>query len=93
MKKITIFHLVNCPYCVSAKRAAGKLQAENPAYASVEIEWKDESKITVFPSWSDYYYVPTIYVDQVKLYEAHPGDSDEVIEANVKKALEAALQG
>lgn len=92
MKKLTIFQLVNCPYCISAKRAVQKLQAENPAYAGVEVEWQDESKIKKFPVWCNYYYVPTIYLGEQKLYEAHPGDSDEKILGQVRDAFEAALR-
>ena len=91
MKKLTIFYLNDCPYCISAKKAVSKLQAEDPRYSEIEVEWLDESRINEFPGWCDYYYVPTIYLEEKKLYEAHPGDSDEVIMNHVKEAFEAAI--
>ena len=92
MKKLTVFYLVGCPYCNSAKRAAAQLQAEHPEYANIEIDWKDEDQIKQFPEWCDYYYVPTIYLGEQKLYEAHPGDSDAIVMEHVKNAFEAALK-
>ena len=37
-----------------------------------------------------YYYVPTLFVNHDKSYEAHPGDTYEVICEAVEKALAAA---
>jgi len=83
--------MLGCPYCVSARRASEKLQKENKEYEKVEVEWIDENKVKDFPSWCDYYYVPTIFLGQNKLFEAHPGDSDEKIYKNVKDAFDKAL--
>lgn len=91
-KKLIIFYLPTCPYCISARKAVEKLAADNPAYAEVPIEWKDETKIKDFPDWCDYYYVPTIFMGEQKLYEAYPGDSDEKILGKVREALEEAVR-
>ena len=65
---------------------------ENPAYRDVEIEWiEDERESEAARRYTDYYYVPTIYIDGQKLYEAHPGDDYKTIKANVKKALDAVV--
>ena len=40
---------------------------------------------------ANYYYVPTMYVDGKKIYEAHPGESYDECFSNVKKVFEVAL--
>ena len=39
MKKLTVFYLENCPYCVKAQKALKELKAENPAYEKADIQW------------------------------------------------------
>ena len=92
-KKLTILHLDNCPYCHKARQALAELQAENPAYRVVIVEWIEEEREREAASrYTDYYYVPTIYAGDKKLYEAHPGDNYGKIKASVKAALAAALR-
>ena len=91
-KKLTILHLDNCPYCRKARQALDELQAENAAYRGVAVEWIEEQRQSdAAGRYTDYYYVPTIYAGDKKLYEAHPGDDYETIRAAVKRALEAVL--
>ncbi len=91
-KKLTILHLDDCPYCHKARRALDKLCAENPAYRGVAVEWiEEERESETAGRYTDYYYVPTIYAEGKKLYEAHPGDNYDKIKAAVKKALDAVM--
>ena len=91
-KKLAALHLDDCPYCHKARQALDELCAENSAYRDVEVEWIEENCQSEAASrYTDYYYVPTIYADGQKLYEAHPGDDYETIKANVKKALDAVV--
>ena len=88
----TILHLDNCPYCRKARQALDELQAENAAYRGVTVEWIEEQRQSdAAGRYTDYYYVPTIYAGDRKLYEPQPGDDYETIKAAVKKALEAVL--
>ena len=91
MKKLTVFHLDHCPYCVNARRALEALRAENPAYARVEVAWIEESRYPELARARDYYYVPAVFVGEGKLYEARPGDSYETILDRMRSALDAAL--
>ena len=93
MKKIVCFHLDDCPYCHKAKQAFKELQNENSNFANIPVEWVEESreKTSELKNF-DYYYVPTIYVGDEKIYEANPSDDYAAIKANVKKALEAAMK-
>jgi len=92
MKKITAFHLENCPYCIQAKKVLKDLAAEDARYASPDIEWIEESKEPEKTAGYDYYYVPTFFLGKEKLYEAHPKESYEECYASVKKSLDRALE-
>jgi len=91
MEKITIFHLDHCPYCRNGRRALEELQGEDEAYRSLEIEWVEESRYPQRAAEYDYYYVPTVFAGQTKLYEAQPGESYEQCRARLKAALDTAL--
>ena len=87
MRKLTVFYLEHCPYCRNARKAISELTAENPAYRQIEIQWVEESEQPALAGQYDYYYVPTVFDGEKKLYEAHPGESF----ADCKKAMKAAL--
>ena len=91
MKNLTVFYMEGCPYCRNARRALEELIAEKPAYKGIPVEWVDENKHPERTEGRDYYYVPTFFFGEEKLYEAHPGDDYAFIHEQVKKALEYAL--
>ena len=91
MEKLTIFHLDDCPYCHNARRALEELTAETPKYGGVAVEWVEESRHPEIVEGRDYYYVPTIYAGDRKLYEAHPGESYSECREHVKAALDAVI--
>ena len=88
MREITLFYLERCPYCVKARRALDELCGEDPAYASVRIRWIEESRERALADQYDYYYVPTVYYGDEKLYEAHPSEGYEDIRKNIRAALD-----
>lgn len=91
MKKITLFYLEDCPYCHYAKRALTELIKENPIYSKIQVEWIEESEKPEISKQYDYYYVPTIFYGEEKLYEAHPSEDYTACKKNVKSALETVL--
>ena len=91
MKKITLFYLSDCPYCRNARKALEELKKENPAYGEIEIDWIEESEQPELAGKYDYYYVPTFYDGDKKLYEAKPSESYAVCKENVKAVLDAVL--
>lgn len=91
MRKVTCFHLQNCPYCKQAKKVLADLIAENPAYKEVTIEWIEEREEPDIAAKYDYYYVPSMFIGQEKLYEARPLESYDACRANVKTVLDAAM--
>ena len=90
MKKLTLFYLEGCPYCVRAKRALQELREENPAYGDYSIEWIEESRQPALADRYDYYYVPALYDGETKLYEADPSQDYASIRASLRAALDAA---
>ncbi len=68
MRPLTIFVLKRCPYCIKAKKMIAELM-EQERYADIMIEYIDEAKNKKLAATFDYYYVPSFYLDQQKLYE------------------------
>ena len=91
MQKITIFYREGCPYCRNARRALAELTAENPVYASLEVEWIEESRHPEIANQRDYSYVPSVFAGEKKLYEASPSESYEDCRERLRAALDAAL--
>ena len=93
MKQIKLFHLENCPYCIKARKALEELIREKPAYGEISIQWIEESRETELAGRYDYYYVPTVYYEGKKLYEASPSQDFAAIKESLRTALEAVLAG
>jgi glutaredoxin len=69
MKKITMFVLETCPYCREAFRWMDEFCEVNPEFKEVEVEVIDENKHPEISDQYDYTYVPTFYVDGVKVHD------------------------
>ena len=88
MKKITLIKIEGCPYCAAAFKAINQLKKDFTA-ATIEVIDKNFEPERV-EKFTDYYYVPTMYVDGKKIYEAHPGETYDECFASVKKVFEVA---
>ena len=90
MKKLTMIEMEGCPYCANAHRAMEALRAEG--YEAVQVDFIDENKepAKTQPFAGQYYYVPSIFMDGEKLYEAQPGQSYDKIYAEVRRVFDAA---
>ena len=62
-----------------------ELKSQNSSYSEIDIEYIEESENVQAASAHDYYYVPTFYVDGVKIHEGVP--TLEKLEEVLKKAL------
>ena len=85
MKKITLFYLENCPFCKKAFAYIEDLK-QQAIYKPVEIELIEESEQAELANQYDYYFVPTFYVDGIKVHEG--GVYQNEVEEIFKKALE-----
>ena len=84
MKPVKLFYLRTCPFCKKALRYIEEAKAAHPELAAVEIEMIEESER---PDVADaFYYVPTFYVDGVKVHEG--GIYPEEVEKILRRALE-----
>ena len=90
MKTLTMIEMEGCPYCANAHRAMEALRAEG--YEAVQVDFIDENKepAKTEPFAGQYYYVPSIFMDGEKLYEAQPGQSYDKIYVEVKRVFDAA---
>ncbi len=93
MKKLRIFYLESCPYCIKAADALKELKTENPDFEKVETEWIEESRSPETADNYNYYYVPSIFCDDVKLYECSPGEDYSEIKRRFAAAFRAAAEG
>lgn len=91
MKNVTLFYLTNCPYCHNAKRALDELFSYDQRYSEIEIKWIEESQESEFAAQYDYYYVPTVYFGDKKLYEADPSEDYADCKLKLKSALDTVL--
>ena len=91
MEKVLLFHLKNCPYCHNARRALSELADEDTKYETVDIEWIEENEHPELLGKFDYYYVPSVFYEGNKLYEAHPHEPYDECKAHLKAALDTVL--
>lgn len=91
MKNLTLFYLEGCPYCRHARKAMDELKAENPVYGSIGVQWINESKEAALAGRYDYYYVPAVFLEKDKLFEASPAMGYEEIKLGMRQALDTAL--
>jgi glutaredoxin len=91
MKTITAIYLDGCPYCRHARMAIQELTEEKPDYKDISIHWIEENKNAADCRNFDYYYAPSFFLGQEKLYEAQPGQSYEEIKAHVRDAFDKTL--
>ena len=92
MKKITMFHIEDCKYCDFARKAIEELRAENPAYNDVEIEMINENEHPEIMENYDYWSVPSLFIDNEKIFEAALFMPYETIRDGVKLAFDRALE-
>ena len=86
MKKIQIFYREQCPFCKRAFKFIDELKSENTEYTKIPTELIEETQQAEYADKFDYYYVPTFYLDGVKMHEGG------IYKDEVKKILDSALE-
>ncbi|MBO5189206.1 MAG: thioredoxin family protein [Alistipes sp.] len=87
MKHIQLFYLKQCPFCKKALAYIEEVKRAHPELAALDIELIEESEEPTVAEQYDYYYVPTFYIDGVKVHEG--GIYPEEVEPLLRKALDA----
>ena len=86
MKRVQLFYLKHCPFCKKAFAYIEEVQQAHPELAALTIELIEESEEPAVAEQYDYYYVPTFYIDGVKVHEG--GIYPDEVEPLLRKALD-----
>ena len=86
MKELKIFYQERCPFCKKAFRYIEELKEENPAYRNITPVCIEETIEEEYANSYDYYYVPTFYIDEVKVHEGG------IMKEEVKEILNRILE-
>ena len=92
MKEIELFYLTNCPYCHNARKAIDELLTEAPEFREIRVNWIEEDREPELAGKRDYFYVPTLFFGDQKLYEAQPGQDFNTIKTNIRQAFQSVLE-
>ena len=92
MKKVTYFHLPDCPYCKQADQVLAELIAENPEYGKVEFEKINEIESPEIADQYDYYANPSMFIGKEKIYEAVLFESKEECRVHILEVLQRAME-
>lgn len=82
-----MFYQPLCPHCKLAFRFLDELMEEEPRFAGVELERVDELIERERSDSFDYWYVPTFFLGEEKLFEGHMEKRD--VRAVLERALES----
>ena len=58
----------------------------------IDVQWIEENLHSELASQYFYYYVPTIFYGDAKLYEAHPSESYSDVKEHIRAALDKVLE-
>jgi len=85
MKPVIMFVTEWCPYCKKALTWMENIKKQNPEYSGIEVKIIDEELQPDIAKQYTYYYVPTYYIDGVKVHEGVA--SKDIISDIFEKAL------
>ena len=71
-KQVKMMMLDTCPHCKRALELIDELEQEHPEDKQVQIEKIEENREADKTKGYDYWYVPTFFVDGVKVHEGVP---------------------
>lgn len=72
MKEVKMFMFEGCPHCQKAQELIEALKGRYIEYAQINISVVDEKKDPITADAYDYYYVPALFVDELKSMKAYP---------------------
>ena len=80
MEKLLFIYMDGCPYCHMAADVLAGLTHEHPEYSKIPVEKVNETTEPEKLKGRQYYYVPTFFYGDEKIYEAQPGDDKPKME-------------
>ena len=88
---VTFFDYPGCPHCALAKRILRELQEEEPACRAVSFAYVDETARPDYADGFDYWYTPSLFLGDRKLYEASPVRAPKKVRAMLKDVLDGLI--
>ncbi|MHC1786929.1 MAG: thioredoxin [Christensenellales bacterium] len=85
MKKLKMFHFEACPYCRETMGWLEEVRREHPELAQIAVEKIDERLEPEKIAGYDYWYVPTFFLDDIKVHEGVC--SKQIVERVLRSAL------
>ncbi len=85
-KHVKMMILDTCSHCKHAFELMDRLRKQYPEFNQVEIEVIEENREPEKTKGYDYWYVPTYFVDDIKIHEGVP--TLAAVEAVFREALE-----
>ncbi|MGI6192829.1 MAG: glutaredoxin family protein [Christensenellales bacterium] len=76
MQKLLMFYMATCPHCKRAFAYEEELKKRRPELASVEVERIDEREEPELADKYDYWYVPTYFMGEERLFSGSPTPED-----------------
>ncbi len=92
-KELLFIYLEGCPYCQKASHALEGIFAEHPEYKKIPLVRVSETKEPEKLQGRNYYYCPTFFYGDEKVYEAAPGDSEKKMDKILRDFYQKAMQG
>lgn len=89
--ELIYFYRADCPYCRQAKRLIAELEEEHPELRGLVTRSVEETQQPGLAEQYDYWYVPTLFLGEEKLYEANPSETAGEMKQKLESALEKAL--
>lgn len=89
MRELTLFYFPECPHCANALHWQEELFEKHPEYREIPLHLVNENEERAYADAFDYWYVPTYYLGDEKLYEGITEKS--LIEAVFRRAYEEAV--
>ena len=88
--ELKFFYSPGCPYCRQAEYLIGQLVKEHPEYGKIDIRRIDETRESAVAERYDYWYVPSFFLGEEKLYEADSSDTEETVKKKLSDVLKKA---
>jgi len=87
MKELTLFYFEGCPHCRNALKWQEELLESRPEYRAVPLRMIDERKEPELAKKYDYWFVPTYFLGNLKLFEGFT--QKHCVEEAFRRALES----
>jgi glutaredoxin len=90
--ELKFFYRPGCPYCRQAEELLTELFAERPEFKTIPLRRVNENAEAALAEQYDYWYVPTFFLGDEKLYEADARDGEKAVREKLTRVLETALE-